>query len=372
MKITRTNPYLKLVNDYFIDSPLPSNINYFWNFGSLLGVCYVIVIISGITLAMHYNSSTLGAFASVEHITRDVNMGWLIRYIHACGVSFFFICVYIHIGRGLYYGSYRYPRTKLWIVGVIIFIIMMATAFIGYVLPWGQMSYWGATVITNLFSAIPWLGQELVLLLWGGFSVDAPTLSRFFALHFLLPFILAALIIAHIIALHEFGSSNPIGINELGRTDKLPLHPYFTSKDLITVFLLILALGYFVFYDPNYLGHPDNSIPANPLVTPPHIVPEWYFLPYYCILRSIPNKLLGVLAMFGSLLILIPLSLFHSQNITSTKYAPIRHLLFWIFVFNFFFLLWLGAKPIAQPYTILGQISTVYYFGYFILLMILG
>jgi len=252
----------------------------------------------------------------------------------------------------------------------------MATAFIGYVLPWGQMSYWGATVITNLFSAIPWLGNELVLLLWGGFSVDAPTLSRFFALHFLLPFILAALVVLHLIALHENGSQNPEGLNDNPRAsayaDKIRFHPYFTSKDLITIFLLILALSYFVFYDPNYLGHPDNYIPANALVTPASIVPEWYFLPYYCILRSIPNKLLGVIAMFGSLLILIPLSLIHSQNIHTLKFAPIRKILFWVFVFNFFFLLWLGAKPIAEPYTLLGQISTFIYFSYFIILMIIG
>ena len=297
-------------------------------------------------------------------------MGWLIRFIHMNTVSFFFICVYIHIARGLYYGSYRSPRTTLWIIGVIIFIVMMATAFIGYVLPWGQMSYWGATVITNLFSAIPWIGNELVLLLWGGFSVDAPTLNRFFSLHFLLPFILAALVLMHLMTLHENGSSNPLGLAD--NTDRIRFHPYYTSKDLVGFFVLILFLSYFVFYDPAYLGHPDNSIPANSLVTPASIVPEWYFLPFYCILRSIPNKLLGVLAMFGSLLILIPLSLFNTVSLRSNRYKPIFNFIFWIFVFNFFFLLWLGAKPIAAPYTFLGQISTLIYFSYFLLLMILG
>lgn len=274
------------------------------------------------------------------------------------------------MGRGLYYGSYRSPRITLWIVGVIIFIIMMATAFIGYVLPWGQMSFWGATVITNLFSAIPWIGKELVLMLWGSFSVDAPTLTRFFSLHFLLPFILSALVVMHIIALHMHGSNNPEGLPS--NTDRIRFHPYFTSKDLVGFFWFLLLLSYFVFFDPNYLGHPDNSIPANPLVTPASIVPEWYFLPYYCILRSIPNKLLGVLAMFGSLLILIPLSFFNTLNLRSNRYKPLLHLLFWIFVFNFFFLLWLGAKPIAEPYTMLGQISTFLYFSYFIILMLLG
>jgi len=370
MKITVTNPYLKLVNSYLIDSPVPLNINYFWNFGSILGLNMVIVIISGITLAMHYNSDISLAFASVEHITRDVNYGWIIRFIHMNTVSFFFLCVYIHIGRGLYYSSYKSPRSTLWIVGVIIFIVMMATAFIGYVLPWSSMAYWGATVITNLFSAIPWIGPEIVLLMWGGPSVDNPTLNRFFALHFLLPFILAALVIMHLIALHINGSNNPEGLPS--NTDRIRFHPYFTIKDLVGFFWLILFLSYFVFFDPNYLGHPDSCTPANPLITPASIVPEWYFLPFYAILRSIPDKLFGVLAMFGSLLILIPLSLFSTLNIRSLRFRPLLHLLFWIFVFNFLFLLWLGAKPIAAPYTLLGQISTFFYFSYFILLIILG
>jgi quinol-cytochrome oxidoreductase complex cytochrome b subunit len=319
---------------------------------------------------MHYNSDIALAFASVEHITRDVNYGWIIRFIHMNTVSFFFLCVYIHMGRGIYYSSYKAPRTTLWIIGVIIFILMMATAFIGYVLPWSSMAFWGATVITNLFSAIPWIGSDLVLLIWGGDSVDNPTLNRFFALHYLLPFILAAFIILHIIALHINGSNNPEGLPS--QTDRIRFHPYFTSKDLVGFFWLILFLSYFVFFDPNLLGHPDSCVPANPLVTPPSIVPEWYFLPFYAILRSIPNKLFGVIAMFSSLLILIPLSLFSSINLRSLRYRPISLFFFWVFVFNFLFLLWLGSKPIADPYTILGQISTLFYFSYFFFLMLIG
>lgn len=370
MKITVTNPYLSLVNEYLIDSPLPANINYLWNFGSLLGLNMVIVIISGITLAMHYNSDISLAFASVEHITRDVNYGWLIRYIHMNTVSFFFLCVYIHIGKGLYYSSYKSPRSTLFLVGVVIFIAMMATAFIGYVLPWSSMAFWGATVITNLFSAIPWVGTELVVLIWGGDSVDNPTLNRFFALHYLLPFILAALVIMHLIALHINGSSNPEGLPS--STDRIRFHPYFTTKDLVGFFWFILFLSYFVFFDPHILGHPDASAPANPLVTPASIVPEWYFLPFYAILRSIPDKLFGVIAMFAAILILIPLSLFGTLNIRSLRYRPIAHFCFWIFVFNFLFLLWLGAKPIAEPYTLMGQISTFIYFLYFIVLIMIG
>lgn len=370
MKITVTNPYLSLVNQYLIDSPAPANINYFWNFGSLLGLNLVIIMISGISLAMHYNSDVNLAFSSVEHITRDVNFGWLIRFIHMNCVSFFFLCVYIHMGRSLYYSSYKSPRTTLWIVGVVIFIVMMATAFIGYVLPWSSMAFWGATVITNLFSAIPWIGSELVVTIWGGPSVDAPTLNRFFALHYLMPFILAALVVMHLIALHMNGSNNPEGLPS--NTDRIRFHPAFTSKDLVGFFWLILLLSYFVFFDPNALGHPDACVPANPLVTPASIVPEWYFLSFYAILRSIPDKLLGVLAMFGALLILIPLALFGTVNIRSSRYRPITRLLFWVFVFNFLFLIWLGGQPIAAPYTVLGQISTAIYFAYFIILMILG
>lgn len=329
------------------------------------------MIVTGILLAMHYCPNTLLAFNSVEHITRDVSNGWLQRYFHANGASFFFIFVYLHIGRGQYYGSYKHPRALLWCIGVIIYIVMMATAFIGYVQPWGQMSQWGATVITNLLSAIPWVGKDQVELIWGGFSVENPTLNRFFSLHYLLPFILAALAVCHLIALHVDGSNNPEGITSV--TDKIRFHPYYTSKDLVGFFWMAIFLSFFVFYFPNYLGHPDNSIPANPLVTPHSIVPEWYFLPFYAILRSIPNKLGGVIAMFGAQQILLPLSQANGKvNARSNRYRPILHILFWIFVANFFFLLWLGAKPIEEPYTTQGLISTVLYFCYFIILIILS
>lgn len=367
MKITITNPYFNLINSYLIDSPTPHNINYFWNYGSLLGFNLIILLISGIGLAMHYNSDINLAFISIEHITRDVNNGWILRFIHMNTVSLFFICVYIHIGRGLYYSSYKSPRRTLWIIGVFIFIIQMATAFIGYVLPWSSMSYWGATVITNLFSAI---SPELVLFIWGGGSVDAPTLNRFFALHYLLPFILIAIIFMHLIALHINGSNNPEGLEN--RTDRIKFHPYFTSKDLIGFIWLILFLSYFLFFNPNFLSHPDAYIPANPLITPASIVPEWYFLPFYAILRSIPDKLLGVIIMFGSLLITIPLSLISSLNLRSLRYRPLLHFLFWIFIFNFLCLLWLGIKPINEPYTLLGKICTLIYYLYFIILMFIG
>ena len=328
------------------------------------------MMITGIQLAMHYTPNTQLAFNSVEHITRDVNNGWLQRYFHANGASFFFIWVYLHIGRGLYYGSYRQPRGLLWSIGVVIFIAMMATAFIGYVQPWGQMSLWGATVITNQLSAIPWIGGDLVQFIWGSFSVDNPTLNRFFSLHYLQPFVLAGLAVMHLIALHVDGSNNPDGISS--NSDKQRFHPYYTSKDLIGFFWMAILISIFVFFYPNYLGHPDNSIPADPLVTPHHIVPEWYFLPFYAILRSIPDKLLGVQAMFGALQILQPQSFINTINLRSNKYRPVLHVLFWIFAFNFQFLMWLGGKPIEEPYTSLGMISTIIYFAYFIIIMILG
>jgi len=312
MKLTKRNPILALVNDFVIDSPAPTNLTYFWGFGSLLGLNLVVLIVSGLTLAMHYTPNTMLAFSSVEHIMREVNNGWLLRFIHANGASFFFIFVYLHIGRNLYYGSYRSPRGLLWSIGVIIFIVMMATAFIGYVLPWGQMSFWGATVITNLLSAIPWIGTDFVEFVWGGFSVDNATLNRFFSLHYLLPFILAALVCMHLLALHQDGSNNPEGISST--SDRIRFHPYYTSKDLVGFIWMAIFLSIFVFFAPNYLGHPDNSIPANPLVTPHSIVPEWYFLPFYAILRAIPSKLGGVIAMFGALLILFPLAFFHTYN----------------------------------------------------------
>jgi len=368
LKFVKRNPYLSLVNDYLIDSPCPSNLNYFWNFGSLLGLIFAIVLVSGITLAMHYTNHIDLAFASVEHITRDVHSGWLLRYFHANAVGLFFILVYIHVARGLFYGSYRQPRSALWILGVIILILMMAIAFIGYVLPMGQMSLWGSVVITNLFSAIPWIGPSIVSLLWGGFSVANPTLNRFFSLHFLLPFVLAALIIMHIMALHQHASNNPLGITS--QPDRVRFHPYYTSKDLVGFILLFIILSYFVFFDPSYLGHPDNNVPANPLVTPLSIVPEFYLLPFYAILRAIPSKLGGVLAMIGALLILLPLAFFHSQAIRSLRFRPFMHLLFWSFLFNFLFLLWLGAKPIHEPYIALGQLATLFYFFYFLLLFL--
>ena len=302
MRILKSQSLLRLFNSYLVDSPQPANLSYLWNFGSLLGVCLIIQILTGVFLAMHYTPHVDFAFNSVEHIMRDVNAGYILRYTHANVASFFFIFVYAHIAKGLYYGSYKAPRTLVWVIGVIIFIVMMATAFLGYVLPYGQMSLWGATVITNLFSAIPFFGHDLVELIWGGFSVSNATLNRFFSLHFLLPFLLAALVVAHFIALHTHGSGNPNGISS--NNDRYPFHPYFVFKDLVTVFVFLLLLSIMVFFYPNVLGHSDNYIPANPMSTPSSIVPEWYLLPFYAILRSIPNKLLGVVAMFGSLLIL--------------------------------------------------------------------
>lgn len=305
MAFRKSNVYLSLVNSYLIDSPQPSTINYWWNLGSLLGLCLVIQILTGIFMAMHYSSNIELAFSSVEHIMRDVQYGWLLRYMHANGASFFFICMYMHIAKGLYYGSYRSPRVLVWIVGVIIFVLTMAAAFLGYCCVYGQMSHWGALVITNLFSAIPFVGQDIVQWLWGGFSVSNPTIQRFFALHYLVPFIIAALVVMHFMALHVHGSSNPLGIT--GNMDRIGMHGYFIFKDLITVFVFLIFFSLFVFFSPNTLGHPDNYIPGNPLVTPASIVPEWYLLPFYAILRSIPDKLLGVILMFAAILVLLVL-----------------------------------------------------------------
>ncbi len=304
MRIVKNHPILKLANSYVIDSPQPTNISYLWNFGSLLLVCLIIQIATGITLAMHYNPSIAEAFNSIEHIMRDVNNGWLIRYLHSNTASAFFFILYLHVGRGMYYGSYRAPRTLVWVIGTIILIAMIGTGFLGYVLPYGQMSLWGATVITNLISAIPWIGQDIVEFIWGGFSVNNATLNRFFALHYLLPFILVALVLMHVIALHDTaGSSNPLGIS--ANYDRIPFAPYYLFKDLITIFIFLIGLSVFVFFMPNFLGDTDNYIMANPMQTPAAIVPEWYLLPFYAILRSIPNKLLGVLTMFGALLIIL-------------------------------------------------------------------
>ena len=368
MRIFKSHPLLSLVNGYLVDSPQPSNISYLWNFGSLLGFCLVIQIITGVTLAMHYNPSVLEAFNSVEHIMRDVNNGWLIRYLHSNTASAFFFIVYLHIGRGLYYGSYRAPRTLVWTIGTVIFILMIVTAFLGYVLPYGQMSLWGATVITNLMSAIPWVGQDIVEFIWGGFSVNNATLNRFFALHFVLPFVLAALALMHLIALHESaGSGNPLGVS--GNYDRLPFAPYFIFKDLITIFLFIVLLSVFVFFMPNVLGDSDNYVMANPMQTPPAIVPEWYLLPFYAILRSIPNKLLGVIAMFSAILILLVMPFTDLGRSRGLQFRHLSKLAFYVFVANFLILMQLGAKHVESPFIEFGQISTVLYFSHFLIIL---
>jgi ubiquinol-cytochrome c reductase cytochrome b subunit len=368
MRVLKNHPILKLLNDYVVDAPTPSNISYFWNFGSLLGLCLIIQILTGVTLAMHYNPSVLEAFNSVEHIMRDVNNGWLIRYLHANTASAFFFIVYLHIGRGLYYGSYRSPRTLTWAIGTVILIVMILIGFLGYVLPYGQMSLWGATVITNLMSAIPWIGQDIVEFIWGGFSVNNATLNRFFALHFVLPFVLAALVIMHLIALHDgAGSNNPMGV--LGNYDKIPFAPYFVFKDLITVFLFILILSVFVFFMPNLLGDSENYVMANPMQTPPAIVPEWYLLPFYAILRSIPNKLLGVIAMLAALLIIMTLPFADLSRSRGIQFRPLSKIAFFIFVANFLVLMQLGAKHVETPFIEFGQISTAIYFSYFLIMV---
>jgi len=368
MRIFKSHPLLKLINSYIIDSPQPSNLSYLWNFGSLLAFCLIIQIITGVTLAMHYNPSVLEAFNSIEHIMRDVNNGWLIRYLHSNTASAFFFLVYLHIGRGLYYGSYKAPRTLVWTIGTIIFVLMMATAFLGYVLPYGQMSLWGATVITNLMSAIPWLGQDIVEFLWGGFSVNNATLNRFFSLHFVLPFVLAALALMHLIALHDTsGSGNPVGVS--GNYDRLPFAPYFIFKDLITIFLFILLLSLFVFFMPNVLGDSENYVMANPMQTPPAIVPEWYLLPFYAILRSIPNKLLGVIAMFSAILILLIMPFTDLSRSRGIQFKPLSKIAFYIFICNFLILMQLGAKHVESPFIELGQISTIIYFSYFLIIV---
>jgi len=367
MRILKSNPILSLANSYLVDSPQPASLSYMWNFGSLLAVCLGLQIVTGVFLAMHYTPNVDLAFISVEHIMRDVNYGWAIRYAHANVASFFFIFVYAHIGRGLYYGSYKSPRVLPWSIGVIILVVMMATAFLGYVLPYGQMSLWGATVITNLLSAIPYVGQDFVQLVWGGFSVSNATLNRFFSLHYLLPFILAALAMLHMITLHQHGSSNPNGIT--GNVDRVPMHPYFMFKDLVTIFFFFLVLSVIIFYYPNLLGHSDNYIPANPMSTPASIVPEWYLLPYYAILRSIPNKLLGVIAMFASLLILLIMPIADTSRIRGNQFRPLMKFFFWVFVVNFFILMWIGSQHPEYPFTVVGQFSTALYFLFFVLIV---
>ena len=355
------------IDSHIIDYPTPVNLNYMWSFGSSAGLCLVIQILTGIFLAMHYSPHIDLAFVSVEHIMRDVNNGWLVRYIHANGASMFFVAVYCHIFRGLYYGSYMFPRGRLWASGVIIFLLMMATAFMGYVLPWGQMSFWGATVITNLFSAIPYVGEAIVEWLWGGFSVGNATLNRFFSLHYLMPFVIAGLVIVHLSLLHNEGSNNPLGIGT--NVDTVSFYPYFYVKDLFAFFILVFVFSSFVILYPNALGHSDNYIPANPLSTPAHIVPEWYFLPYYAILRSIPDKLGGVVAMVGAILVLLLLPIINLSKIRSSKFRPIFSVAYWFLVADFILLGWIGQKPVETPYAEVGMVGTAFYFFFMLVLV---
>lgn len=347
----------------------PKNLNYMWSFGSIAGIALVIQIVTGLFLAMHYTPSADKAFQSVEYIMRNVNYGWLIRYIHAVGASMFFIAVYSHIARGMYYGSYKSPREMVWFMGIFIFLLMMATAFMGYVLPWGQMSFWGATVITSLFSAIPVIGETIVQWLWGGFAVGDATLNRFFVLHYLFPFIIVAIVIIHIVALHIHGSNNPTGVEVKTKKDTVPFHPYYTIKDFVGFGAFFLIFAYFVFYQPNYLGHPDNYIEANPMVTPEHIVPEWYFLPFYAMLRAIPDKLGGIMTMLASIFILFFLPWLDFSKVKSGRYRPVFKVCFWIFISNVILLGYIGGKPPEGIYVILGQFSTFYYFTHFLLIL---
>nr|ALI31065.1 cytochrome b [Apocheima cinerarius] len=366
--LRKTHPIIKIINGSLIDLPSPSNISSWWNFGSLLALCLIIQIITGLFLTMYYTANIELAFYSVNYICRNVNYGWLIRTLHANGASFFFICIYLHIGRGIYYESFNLKYT--WMVGVIILFLLMATAFMGYVLPWGQMSFWGATVITNLLSAIPYLGTMLVNWIWGGFAVDNATLTRFYTFHFLLPFIVLMMTMIHLLFLHQTGSNNPLGLNS--NLDKIPFHPFFTFKDLIGFIMLMFFLVMLTLINPNMLGDPDNFIPANPLVTPVHIQPEWYFLFAYAILRSIPNKLGGVIALVMSILILIILPFTFNKKIQGIQFYPINQILFWFFVMMVILLTWIGARPVEDPYIITGQLLTFFYFSYFIINPILN
>ena len=363
----KKQPIVQLINDHLVDYPTPSNLTLFWNYGFLAGMCLSVQLITGIALAMHYTPHVDLAFLSVEHIMRDVNNGWFLRYAHANGASMFFITVFIHVGRGLYYGSYAQPRGLVWSLGVLILVLMMATAFLGYVLVWGQMSFWAATVITNFFTAFPIVGDKIVTLLWGGFSVDNATLNRFFSLHYLLPFAIAGIVIVHMSVVHQDGSNNPLGISST--SDKISFFPYFFVKDVLSLIALLLFFSFFVYFSPNTLGHSDNYIPGNPMVTPEHIVPEWYFLPAYAILRSIPNKLLGVLALFAALLVLFVLPFVNTSEVRSSLYRPLHQKFFWLLVIDYVMLGYLGQQVPESPFIEIGQVCSIYYFAYFLVII---
>jgi ubiquinol-cytochrome c reductase cytochrome b subunit len=367
MRLVKSNFLVKAIYYAGINHTTPPNLTYFWNFGSLALLCLVIQIVTGVILAMHYTSDITLAFASVEHIMRDVNSGWLVRYMHSNGASMFFIVVYIHIFRGLFYTSYVKPRELAWVLGVAILLLMIITAFMGYVLPWGQMSFWGATVITNLVSAVPFVGKDIVYWLWGGFSIDNATLTRFFALHYLMPFVILGLVILHVIFLQHAGSNNPLGINFI--VDSVPFSPYYIIKDVYGVVLFAIFFALFLFFMPNLLGHPDNYIMANPLVTPAHIVPEWYFLPFYAILRAVPDKLFGVIALLFAIVVLFFLPFFVNTEVRSMKFRPISQFFFWFLVFDCFLLGWIGGKPAEAPFVQVGQLLSVYYFVYFLIIL---
>nr|ABY80861.1 cytochrome b [Lepidophyma smithii] len=362
--LRKSHPILKIINNSFIDLPTPSNISAWWNFGSILGMCLIIQIMTGLFLSMHYTADIASAFSSIAHICRDVQYGWLIRNIHANGASIFFISIYLHIARGVYFGSYMYKIT--WNTGVILLLLVMATAFVGYVLPWGQMSFWGATVITNLLSAIPYIGTTMVQWIWGGFSVDNATLTRFFTFHFILPFIIIATAALHLLFLHETGSNNPTGLNS--NTDKIPFHPFFSYKDLLGAIIITMTLLLLALFSPNLLGDPENFTPANPLVTPPHIKPEWYFLFAYAILRSIPNKLGGVLALLFSVLILMLLPLLHTSKQRTSMFRPLSQFILWMTLANIMILTWIGGQPVEPPFILIGQLSSALYFLLLLLL----
>nr|AHJ80123.1 cytochrome b [Shinisaurus crocodilurus] len=365
MTLRKTHPIIKIVNNSFIDLPSPSNISAWWNFGSLLGICLIIQTLTGLFLAMHYTADITTAFTSIAHICRDVQYGWLIRNLHANGASLFFFCIYLHIGRGLYYDSYTLKET--WNIGTFLLFLLMATAFVGYVLPWGQMSFWGATVITNLLSAIPYIGTTLVQWIWGGFSIDNATLTRFFTFHFLLPFIIMGASILHLLFLHETGSNNPMGINS--NSDKIPFHPYYSYKDLLGATIMLMTLTTLALFSPNLLGDPENFTPANPLVTPPHIKPEWYFLFAYAILRSIPNKLGGVMALLFSILILLLTPTLHTAKQKGKNFRPLSQLVFWTLISNILILTWIGGQPVEPPYIMIGQLASASYFSIFLMIM---